>query len=1229
MTLTTALTFHLGGAPAGPAGTGKTETVKDLAKGLAIRCVVTNCGETLDAVAMGSIFSGLIQTGFWGCFDEFNRINPEVLSVISSQLQQIQHGLSKGTKTRIEFQGNDVRLISTVGIFVTMNPGYAGRSELPDNLKALFRPVTMIVPDLILICENMLMSEGFALAKILAKKMTVLYKLSKEQLSQQYHYDFGLRALKSVLVMAGSLKREYSELGEDLVLMRALRDMNAPKFVFEDVPLFQGLINDLFPGIQLERVGYESMKEKIVDILEKGLYKHEDDNIFNDQVNKIIQLYETMLTRHTTMVVGPTGAGKSVIINTLAEGLHAETGIPTKIKTINSKSITIPELYGVLDQESRDWTDGLLSKIFRDLNEDLDPKKMERRWIVYDGDVDAVWVENMNSVMDDSKLLTLANGERIRLLKHCSMLFEVYDLQYASPATISRCGMVYVDPKNLGYYPFYERWNKQKLKKYSEIMYESLKELYQKYIDLCVNRIYEGIIAEDADPVSPLQNSLPRTNLNSVKQLCTLMDALLPEENPPQEFDQLEKIFIFCLIWSFGANLVAEDREKFDQFLKGSSNILPPSSPYYDNIIELSNQSWVPWKRKVEEYTPPSDNKFSKILVPTEDTVKYAWLLEKVMDIKCPCMFVGESGTAKSVTIFSRLKKLDPSSNIVLNINFSSRTNSLICQNSIDENVEKRGFFKQYGPTGGRKLIVFIDDLHMPNVDIYGTQQPIAFLKFLIERNSIYERGGDLELREIVDTQYIGAMAPPGGGNANVDPRFLSLFTVFTLLSPSEDTIKKIYTEILEKHLTSIDLEEEIIKGVPLKIADATMRLFQTICEQLPRTPIKFHYIFNLRDLSRVYEGLCRSTQDKFSTVESLVRLWRNEALRVFSDRLVTDEDKKLVGEELIPKYIAELFPGTEEQVLTDPILFGDYALADPIDDELGQAMLYEDLGDYNKVREKMNKMLEDYAYNNKPMNLVLFDDALKHLTNIHRIIKFPRGSALLVGVGGSGKQSLTKLASFTAAYQLSTINLIRNYKEENFREDLSDIYKEVVKKPISFLFTDAHVAEEGFLELINNMLTIGIVPGLFPEEEKDGLISEIEDSARKEGVPENKEAKWDYFVNRCRDNLHIVLAMSPAGDTLRLRCRNFPGLVSNTSIDWFFPWPKEALEAVATYFLQNEDLEDKLRQPITDHIVMVHLSVQECSLKYEEEFRRRNYSTPKNYLDYISAYTKMLVNEK
>jgi dynein heavy chain len=173
------------------------------------------------------------------------------------------------------------------------------------------------------------------------------------------------------------------------------------------------------------------------------------------------------------MVVGPTGAGKSVIIDTLAAAQKSFWNATTVIYTINPKMITLNELYGVLDPDSRDWTDGLLSKIFKDMNQDLAPGKDERRWILYDGDVDAVWVENMNSVMDDNRILTLANGDRIRLLKHCAMLFEVFDLQYASPATISRCGMVFVDAKNLGYAPYFERWVQQKKDKYGEIMAES------------------------------------------------------------------------------------------------------------------------------------------------------------------------------------------------------------------------------------------------------------------------------------------------------------------------------------------------------------------------------------------------------------------------------------------------------------------------------------------------------------------------------------------------------------------------------------------------------------------------------------------------------------------------------------------------------------------------------------------------------------------------------------
>lgn len=134
-----------------------------------------------------------------------------------------------------------------------MNPGYLGRSELPEGLKALFRPITVVVPDLELICENMLMAEGFVEAKTLAKKFTTLYALCRDLLSKQSHYDWGLRAIKSVLVVAGAFKRAEPHLPEQALLMRALRDFNIPKIVADDLDIFFGLLGDLFPGVNVPR----------------------------------------------------------------------------------------------------------------------------------------------------------------------------------------------------------------------------------------------------------------------------------------------------------------------------------------------------------------------------------------------------------------------------------------------------------------------------------------------------------------------------------------------------------------------------------------------------------------------------------------------------------------------------------------------------------------------------------------------------------------------------------------------------------------------------------------------------------------------------------------------------------------------------------------------------------------------------------------------------------------
>jgi dynein heavy chain len=250
------------------------------------------------------------------------------------------------------------------GLFITMNPGYAGRQELPDNLAALFRPVAMMVPDFFTIAKIELMAEGFQLSERLAGKITTIYELMSRQLSKQSHYDYGMRAIKSVLRHSGRVKRENKNFEEIQVVIKAIRDMNLARFLAEDVVLFDNLFMDLFPGQDEPDLDMDEIQIQIEQaLIRNGLELNE--NI----VVKCMQLYETKCTRHGNMLIGSTMSGKTTVWTILQEALNklhekekqerAKGGKhdenfkwkPIKVETINPKAVSLDELFGCMKSE--------------------------------------------------------------------------------------------------------------------------------------------------------------------------------------------------------------------------------------------------------------------------------------------------------------------------------------------------------------------------------------------------------------------------------------------------------------------------------------------------------------------------------------------------------------------------------------------------------------------------------------------------------------------------------------------------------------------------------------------------------------------------------------------------------------------------------------------------------------------------------------------------------------
>ncbi|KAI9332693.1 dynein heavy chain and region D6 of dynein motor-domain-containing protein [Obelidium mucronatum] len=1176
LTLTQAMASGFGGNPFGPAGTGKTESVKALGVLFGRQVLVFNCDEGIDYKSMGRIFVGLVKCGAWGCFDEFNRLDEAVLSAVSQQIQVIQAALKKKEK-HVTLLSNSVDLNPNSGIFVTLNPagkGYGGRQKLPDNLKQLFRSVAMTHPDNDLIGEVILFSEGFKLGKELGTKVVSVYSLCKQLLSPQQHYDWGLRPLKTVLGLAGRLlheEKQHSTIGrqrEVAIVVKALRVNTLSKLTFADGQRFNALIKDIFPEAKIEDISYESLSVAIKEVYdEMGL------DFTDTQCEKIYQLHEACRQRMGVVIVGPSGSGKSVLWQVL-EKAWRKVGYKLKKHVANPKAIDRHALLGRMDIDTREWFDGILTFASRQaVRESHDT----HTWILCDGDIDPEWVESLNSVLDDNRLLTMPNGERIQFGPNVNFVFETHNLKFASPATVSRMGMIYLSDDTLDPQSIVKSW----INKQPEDMQEKLKTWIKDYFF----RALDWIIQNGDAVVETTKAGIIFNGLSHVANVT-------------------EKIeFIYGLIRGLGANLQIDNRLALGkELLQWSNEPCPDLKRLLDFFIDHG-------RPVAYELSEPNDIDFKTIkdiedlpVVETVDVKRAMDVITPWLQEGTPFILVGPEGAGKHMILRHCFKSVKAT---VATVHCSAQTRSFhliqrLSQFCISVSTNTGRVLK---PKDSDRLILYLKDINLPKPDRYETVEFIQLMQQLITYHGFYDT--NLEWVGIENVQVVASMTPSTRiGRSPLSTRFTSIVRQYYISYTDKEQLINIY-RILAKPVLSFCMPSHHVwsssKNVQ-RLSSSIVVIYDQICQKFTSDMCP-HYIFTPRDLSRWIFGLTRydiQGEDE----SSLLNVIAFEAMRLFCDRLVGTESRSKLGQ--IIQSVLKNDWGHHvdlENVVYSCAFKGNSA---------AKKLVKMDIPTYTEI---VSKEIHVYERDIKDLGLCLFPEALENICKVERVLSQPGGSLLLVGRPGVNRHSNILIAAHMLRIRVFTPNVTRKYNAKAFSVQIKEVMHAagVLNEESLLLLEDYQIIEPTFLEYINGLLSGCEIPGLYTQEEIDGLTSNLKDAHSEDGF---SGSLFEYFVHRVRRNLHIALIMDSINPQFVTNCESNPALYTRCQIQWTEAWSQESMKFLCeSGFKKSEKLKGIASQD-KEKLIQILLSIHQSSNAHG--------TTPRHLSEFIQTYEKV-----
>lgn len=1000
------------------------------------------------------VCQGLAASGSWCCLDDVDRLNYQTMSLIAQQLLIVQRKVTASAEEIIleEFK---LKLKPTCAIFITSNP-HQTKAKIPNNLKLRFRPIAISSPDCRQIIEVKTKALGFHEAEKIAIKLEKFYEFLSSRLSPQPFYEFGLRNLLIIIEGAASKKRTADQPSDKSDLKWIVEEMitfHTPKLTRDDLEIFHSLVDQIFT---VSCVGKNISNDEFVKLSEICQQKNV---VCNEYVIQKVMEIKTLLSQNIPIIIlGQPYSGKTICISLAQQLLLAEAKqVDPKVKTftciVNPKAVTQSQLYGFLDEEAAEWKDGIIAKNIRSFNR----QKNHQQYLILDGPIDSLWINQLASVLDDNQMLSLSSGEVIFIPKQLRVLFETNDLSHASPGLIARCGVVFMSATDLGWMVIFEEWKNAQVAFLSESSIQLIGQMVQRFCPILFWLLRSSVVKELSTT----------TDSNLFKSMLNLFECFLDDYKDEKylstlsDFDiraQLEGTFFFSCVWGLGGTLDVESRKIFSELFHGllekkfpeclmekfgvphEMNVpnlikpyifpIPKQNTVFDyKYVKEGKGKWKLWSDELISATPiPRDIAANEIIITIPENLRIYHMMDLLVKHSKQFMLVGPTGTGKTVYVMDYLaKRLNRSIFLSQSLNFCGLTLAGEAQETIMSKLEKRRK-SVFGPSMGKKCVYFIDDVSIPKRELYGAQPPIELLRLWLDHSIWYETK-ELKPIQLEDLQFVCSMTSENHSNY-ISPRFKRHFHLLAIDEFSDEVVKTIFSKIILWHLDTRGFSKEFDPCIEEVVA-STLTISKLIRSRMFPTPATMQYVFNIRDFSRVIQGVLLSVPEATEDLNSMRRMWFHEALRTYSDRLMEQTDKDWLLENMAR--IAENNMKIPIKELMDKYFEGNQTV---LESGLSKMMFCDftnpkaDTRNYLEVQdfEELVNVVDAYLveYNNmskRPMNLIFFRYTIEHLSRICRIIKQPRNHAMILGLHGRGRQSLARLAAHIVDRELFQVS--------------------------------------------------------------------------------------------------------------------------------------------------------------------------------------------------------------